>query len=115
MRKDQESILVMIRAIAPEGKGKNLISTIRPLMGSIRSRAGCIHCQILQDSQTPEEMALLQEWENESAFTSHVGSRDYRYILEWMEMSCRKPEITIFRNPQHNGFEHIKRLINKGH
>jgi quinol monooxygenase YgiN len=102
----------MIKVIAPEGLGENLVDTVKPLMGSIRARAGCVHCHIYQDSQDPKEMALLQEWESESAFAAHVGSKDYRYILEWMDRSAVKPRVTICKNLDHGGFKVIKNLLN---
>jgi quinol monooxygenase YgiN len=101
----------MIEVIAPEGLGENLVDTIKPLMGSIRTRAGCVHCHIYQDSQNSEELALLQEWDSESAFAAHVGSKDYRYILEWIEGSATKPKVTICRKLHHGGFKIIKDLL----
>lgn len=102
----------MIQVIAPEGLGDSLMGTIKPLTGLIRSHAGCTSCHIYQDSQNPEEMALLQEWESENTFAAHIGSKDYRYILEWMEMSATKPEVTICKNPDHKGLKVMKDLLN---
>ena len=112
MPNQEDPLLVMITVIAPEGSSENLIGTIKPLIGSIRSRAGCINCHIYQDIHNPEEMALLQEWDSEAAFAAHVGSRDYRYILEWMEMSTTKPQFTICKRPDYKGFKLIRNLLN---
>lgn len=101
----------MIQVIAPEGLGDSLAGTIKPLTGLIRSHAGCTSCQIYQDSQNPEEMALLQEWVSEDMFAAHVVSKEYRYILEWMEMSSTKPQVTVCRKPDHEGFKLIKDLL----
>jgi quinol monooxygenase YgiN len=110
--KERDELLVMIKVIATPGSTDNMVRTINPILGSIRTRTGCLQCQIYQDSQNPEEMALLEEWESESAFAGHVGSKDYRYILEWMEMSATRPEITICKNPDYKGLKVIKDLLN---
>ena len=101
----------MIRVIAPPGSADSLISAIKPIMGSIRTRSGCLQCHIYQDSLNPDEMALLQEWTDKKAFAAHVESRDYRFILEWMEMSATKPEITICKNPDYKGIRVIRDLL----
>ena len=106
-----EQVQVMIKVVSPEGKSEQVVGTIRPLLGSIRSRAGCLDCRILQDVENQDEITLLMAWRNETSFNGHVVSRDYRHILEWMEMSCRKPEITISREPDRNGMEFIEGLI----
>ncbi len=111
MQDKQDPLQVIIKVTAPDGLNDALIGTIRPLLGSIRSRAGCLDCHVYQDAEHPEEMALLQEWETESAFAEHVGSRDYRYILEWMEMSDCTPAVTVSRELNRSGFEVIKKLM----
>ncbi|MFZ9037007.1 MAG: putative quinol monooxygenase [Gammaproteobacteria bacterium] len=108
---DQDQLQVIIKVTAPDGRHDSLIGAIKALLGSIRARAGCIDCHEYQDTENPEDMALLQEWESENAFADHVGSRDYRYILEWMEMSASVPEVTVCRGLEHRGFDVIRRLM----
>ena len=110
MHNNRDPLQVIIKVNAPEGMHDNLIGTIKPLLGSVRSRPGCIDCHVYQNTEHREEMALLQEWESESAFADHVSSRDYRYILEWMEMSASKPTVTVSRELNRKGFEIIKGL-----
>jgi quinol monooxygenase YgiN len=109
MPKGRDSVLVMTQVSAPEGQGDTLVGTIKSLTGLIQSRSGCSSCHIYQDILNPEEMALLQEWESEEMFNAHVGSKDYRFILEWME--AIKPEVTICKNPDHKGFRVIMDLL----
>ncbi len=110
MYNNRDPLQVIIKVNAPDGMHDNLIGTIRPLLGSIRSLPGCLECHVYQDAEHREEMALLQEWESESAFARHVGSRDYRYILEWMEMSASKPTVTVSREMNRRGLEIIENL-----
>jgi quinol monooxygenase YgiN len=112
MPENRDSVLVMIQLVAPEGLGDSLVSTIKPLTGMIRSNAGCSSCHIYQDSQNPEEMVLLQEWDSEHLFAAHVVSKEYRYILEWMEMSSTKPQVTVCKKPDRGGFKLITDLLN---
>ncbi|MDJ0777121.1 MAG: antibiotic biosynthesis monooxygenase family protein [Gammaproteobacteria bacterium] len=106
-----EPLQVTITIIAPKGRSEQVASTLRPMLGSVRARSGCLGCHIYRDVETPEEVVLLQEWENEKAFSEHVESREYRYILEWIEMSSTRPKVTVYRRPSASGLEYIKRLI----
>ena len=87
-----------------------MVGTIRPLLGSIRSRAGCRNCEVYSDAESPDEVVLLEEWENEAMFIDHVSSRDYRYILEWMEQSVVKPEVRVGAVTKSNGLEYIRNI-----
>ena len=55
-------------------------------------------------------MTLFEEWEDEASFVEHVRSKDYGYILEWMELSLVKPEVTVSKGTNHKGFKLIKEI-----
>ena len=105
-----EPLQVLIKVIAPNGLCQKLLATIRPLLGSIRSRAGCAGCHIYQDAETPDELTLFEEWEDEASFVEHVCSKDYGYILEWMELSVEKPEVMVCKKTEQDGIKLIKEI-----
>lgn len=98
----------MIKVIAPRGQHESIARAIRSLVGLTQSRSGCLECHVYQESENPEEIVLFEEWENEEALAAHVESSSYRHVLEWMEMSVKKPTVTICRQPDHEGLEFIK-------
>jgi len=106
----KEPVQALIKLVAPSGQGKQMLGTIRPLLGSIRSRAGCRACDVYLDADSPDAVVLFEEWDTESAFIEHVCSRDYRYILEWMEQSVKKPEVTVGEITKPDGLEYIQRI-----
>lgn len=85
-----------------------MMGTIRPLLGSIRARAGCRNCEVYSDAESPDEVVLLEEWDNEASFIDHVNSRDYRYILEWMEQSVVSPQVRVGAVIKSNGLAYIR-------
>ena len=105
-----EQLQVTIKVISPDGQSERVAGTIRPILGSIKSSSGCVDCRIYQDIENPEEITLFEEWRDLAAFAEHIDSKDYLYILEWMEMSARKPMVTVYRRSIRDGFEFIKRL-----
>ena len=113
MGQSKEQLQVMIKITAPEGSNEKAIETLQPLLGSIRSRDGCLGCHLYQDEGNPDEVVLFEEWRDEASFAEHVSSKDYRFILEWMELSIKKPTVTVCRGPNHNGIEFIKRVKKK--
>ena len=77
------------------------------------SRDEYLSCHLYQDAENSDEVCLFEEWRDEASFAEHVSSKDYRFILEWMEMSIKKPTVMVCRGPNHNGLEFIKRLKKK--
>ena len=110
MPEDQDHLQVTIRVLAPHGKSESLVNAMRSLMGSIRARSGCVSSQVYQDSDNPESISLVQEWENVEKFGQHVGSKEYRHILEWMELSVEQPKVTVCDRINPDGMELIERL-----
>ena len=109
-----EQLQVMIKVVSPRYQSEKVTRTIRSMLGSIKSRAGCLDCRVFHSVENPEEITLLEEWRDEAAFTAHVNARDYRYVLEWMEMSSKQPEVTISHLRNRDGFKYIERLIGDG-
>ncbi len=103
----------MIQKIDPDGSNEKTIGTLQPLLGSGSWFDGCLRCHLYQDAENPDEVALFEEWRDEASFAEHVSSKDYRFILEWMEMSIKKLTVTVCRGSNHNGIEFIKRLKKK--
>lgn len=104
----EEPFQILIKLVAPSGQGKQMLGTIRPLLGSIRSRAGCAACEVYVDVESPDEVVLFEEWDCEASFRDHVCSRDYGYILEWMEQSIERPEVKLGAVSARNGLEYIR-------
>lgn len=106
----KESVQVLIKLVAPSGQSKQMLGTIRHLLGPIRSRAGCTACDVYLDVESPDEVVLLEEWDSEASFRDHVCSRDYGYILEWMEQSIERPEVKVGAITACNGLEYIRNI-----
>lgn len=106
----EEPIQVLIKLVAPSGQVKQMLGTIRHLLGPIRSRAGCTACDVYVDVESPDEVVLFEEWDSEASFSDHVRSRDYGYILEWMEQSIERPEVKLGAVSARNGLEYIRNI-----
>jgi len=106
----EETVQVLIKLVATKGQGKQMLGTIRPLLGSIRSRAGCRACEVYLDAEASDEVILFEEWDSETSFVDHVCSRDYKYILEWMEQSVVKPNVKVGAVTKSEGLEYIREI-----
>ena len=106
----KEPVQVLIKLVAPDGQGKKMLGMIRPLLGPIRSHPGCRNCEVYTDAESPDEVALIEEWDNEALFIEHVCSRDYLYIMEWMEQSVVKPEVKVGAVTKSDGLEYIQNI-----
>ena len=110
MKLSNQQLQIVTKVVAPDRLSEEIFGTIQPILGSIRSRNGCIGCHLYRDSEDPNEMILFEEWKNEAAFTEHVRSSDYRHILEWMELSTMKPEVTVSNRLNDDGLQLIRKI-----
>ena len=106
----EEPVQVLIKLVAPSGQGKQMLAMIRPLLGPIRSHNGCRNCEVYTDAESPDEVVLFEEWDDEASFVDHVCSSDYTYILEWMEQSIVKPEVKVGAVTKSNGLKYIREI-----
>ena len=91
-------------------KHKDALQTVRSILGLTRAQPGCISMMFYQDTNDPERMMLIEEWENWGNLENHIRSDSYRSILELMELSSKLPEIKFHSVSDTKGMEVIERL-----
>ena len=90
-------VTASLRIIVPPEKYKDALQTVNALLGWTRAQPGCISMTFCQDTDDPECLILLEEWEDWVHLEDHVRSDSYRSILELMELSSEQPEIKFSR------------------
>jgi quinol monooxygenase YgiN len=63
------------------------------VVGRTRILPGCVRCELLQDVEDPNRIALIESWDNEASLGYRIRSRDFRAVLAVIDMSIDQPEL----------------------
>lgn len=67
-------IAVIATMHAREGKADRLVEILTALVGASRQERGCIRYELLVGEHDPNEIALYEEWESDTALNAHLRS-----------------------------------------
>ena len=88
-------MLVTLRVTVPAQKLREILQTLRVLVGPTRVAPGCVSCRLYQDGEDENVLSLMEEWRTEADLQRHLRSEQYRKILAIMETAVEPPEIKI--------------------
>jgi quinol monooxygenase YgiN len=94
----------------PRERQKAAIQTVRSILGWTSAQPGCISMALYQDTNNPDTMMLLEEWEDWKSIENHIRSDSYRNVLELIELSSEQPEIKFRGVSNTKGMAFIERL-----
>ena len=101
-------VIASLKIAVSHDKQQDALQTIRAILGWTCAQPGCISMTFNQDTNDPESMVLLEEWEDWSSLEDHIRSDAYRNILELMELSSEQPEIKFNTVSKTEGMEVIE-------
>jgi len=88
-------ILVIIRMKVLAEKRKELSQTIVSLIGSLRTETGCMRCDFYLSMKDENKLCILEEWETQENFDSHLKSERFRVLRGAMNL-LQEPYEMIF-------------------
>ena len=65
------ALRLVIPMEAAPGKRDELIGTFRTLAPEVRQEAGCQGYELYQSTERPDQMVLLELWDNEESLAAH--------------------------------------------
>ena len=90
-------ILVIIRMKVLAEKRKELSQTIVSLIGSLRTETGCRRCDFYLSLEDENKLCILEEWETQENFDSHLKSERFRVLRGAMNL-LQEPYEMIFHS-----------------
>jgi quinol monooxygenase YgiN len=66
---------------------------LRALIEPTRVETGCKSCRLYYETDSPNVLTWIEEWQTEDDLRRHLGSPQYRRILAALDMSDVRPEI----------------------
>ncbi len=62
------------------------------LKGYIKTSEGCISCQLLRNSNEPEQFIVIEIWQSETHHQESVGNYPHEKMLEVMPLFAAPPK-----------------------
>lgn len=106
-------IISIVRITPLPEKRLEFLSILRSIMGPTLAMRDCLDCRILEDDGDAGEIVFLEDWKSWEAFMRHLRSEIYTRMLEAMELSRLKPEISFFEVSATHGMALIKAIRNQ--
>ncbi|MCK4838889.1 MAG: antibiotic biosynthesis monooxygenase [Desulfobulbaceae bacterium] len=101
-------IIVTLRIKVPRDRRRDFMDSARLIVEPTRIQSGCISCWLYQDSDEPDVVLLVEEWESRKELDHHINSDQYRIVLSLMEASDQFPEIKLNTISKTEGLEAIE-------
>ena len=102
-------IVGTIRILPPPNRRAEVLEVLRAIQGPVLAQPGCASCHVYEEEGPEPAVVLVERWETEAAFETHLRSEAYRRILGAVELSSSAPEICFDHVSQSEGIERIER------
>lgn len=88
------TIRVVTHITVRTGNEENAKTLLKELVAATRAETGCIRYELLQNSFVSNEFALIEEWDSEEAFNTHLNSPSVEEaLLESRDILASPPDI----------------------
>jgi len=103
-------IISSLKVKLPPEKHLEAFKIIRPILGPTKIKPGCMEIGFYQETDDSNVIFLLEKWETLNDLKNHIRSREYRNVLELMDLSIKEPEINFDTVSKSEGMELISTL-----
>jgi quinol monooxygenase YgiN len=101
--------ILSIVTIAPiPEKRKEILSILNSIRGPTQAMSDCLDCRICVEDGDEGTILFLEHWQSWEAFMRHIRSDIYTRMLEAMELSREKPEVSFFEVSALRGMDLLK-------
>ena len=77
----------------PPGKRTAAVRTIAAMTGLTRSKSGCLACDLYSHIDNDDELQLVEKWDSAESLKRHIGSEQYGFLLEALELAIETPKV----------------------
>jgi len=102
-------IVGTIRILPPPKRRAEVLEVLRAIQGPVLAQPGCASCHVYEEEGPEPAVVLVERWDTEAAFETHLRSEAYRRILGAVELSSSAPEICFDHISQSEGIERVER------
>ncbi|HEY6011553.1 MAG TPA: antibiotic biosynthesis monooxygenase family protein [Nitrospirota bacterium] len=82
-----------IKMKVPAEKRKEVLQTVKAILGPIRRERGCIRCNCYVDVEDESELFIEEEWETREDLERHLRSDHFSVLNGAMRLLSMEPDI----------------------
>ena len=97
-----------IKMTVPAGKRREVLQTLKAILGSIRREGGCISCNCYVDVEDEGIFFFKEEWMTREDLNNHLRSDRFAVLIGAMSLLTTDPEIRFNTVESMAGAEDIK-------
>ena len=101
-------IVATLSFTVPKKRETEVIKSLQSIAGPVEAQPNCMRSHFFQDVAEEETFGLLQEWKTEEDLTNFLRSREYRTVLELIELASVAPEMRFFEVRQMRGLDLVE-------
>lgn len=97
-----------IKMTVPPEKRKEVLQTVKALLGPIRREQGCISCNCYVDAEAENIIFFKEEWKSGDDLDTHLRSVHFGVLIGAMKLLEKEPEIRFNTIASTAGAEAVK-------
>jgi quinol monooxygenase YgiN len=97
-----------IKMTVPAGKRKEVLQTVKAIIGPIRREQGCISCNCYVDVEDESIFFFKEEWKTREDLDNHLRSDRFGVLIGAMSLLNDDPDIRFNTFTSIAGAENIK-------
>jgi quinol monooxygenase YgiN len=97
-----------IKITVPPEKRKEVLQTLKAILGPIRREQGCISCNCYVDVETENIIFFKEEWKTCEDLNTHLRSSHFGILIGAMKLLNKEPDIRFNTIASTAGAETIK-------
>ncbi len=101
-------VFATLSLTVPIEKRGEVVACFQAMAGPTQVQPGCLSSHFFQDLSEEGTFGLIQEWENREHLVRFLRSREYRVVLEVIELASASPKIEFFEVSHLQGLDLIE-------
>jgi quinol monooxygenase YgiN len=97
-----------IKITVPPEKRKEVLQTLKAILGPIRREQGCISCNCYVDVEAENIVFLKEEWKTREDLDTHLRSVHFGVLIGAMKLLNKEPDIRFNTIASTAGAEAVK-------
>lgn len=82
-----------IKIMVPPEKRKEVLQTLKAILGPIRREQGCISCNCYVDVESENVIFFKEEWKTSEDLDTHLRSIHFGVLIGTMKLLNKEPDI----------------------
>lgn len=107
-------IISTLRMVVRPERRNDLLATIRGMLEPSRVERGCLSYGLYEDVEDRDSFLLLEEWETEEDFESHISRDSQRQLIELMDLLSKQPDLKFNTVSHTAGMDLLENVLRSG-